>query len=112
VSAPESGINLYAIYARNDTARRVVAGLSAATPALADIWQQLGRALDDVPALGAIVARLTAELAGARLDRANLIAAMRAALAADADGESDPLGYLRDELAELVGREGGSGERP
>jgi hypothetical protein len=108
VSVPESGINLYAVYARNDNALRVVAGLSAATPALADVWRQLGRALDDAPALGAIVARLTAELAGARLDRANLIAAMRATLGAYADGEADPLAYLRDELAELT--ETNSGE--
>ena len=44
---------------------------------------------------------LAAELAATRLDRANLIAAMRAALAADADGERDPLSYLRDELDTL-----------
>ena len=104
MSTPESPINLYAVYARNDNARRVVAGLSAATPALADIWQQLDRALGDVPALGAIVARLTAELAGTRMDRANLQAAMRAALAAHADGEADPLSYLCDELSALTER--------
>ena len=33
-----------------------------------------------------------------RLDRANLLAAIRAALAAARDGEADPLAYLRDEL--------------
>jgi hypothetical protein len=104
VSVPGTGINLHAVYARNDNARRVVAGLAAATPALADIWQQLDRALDDVPGLGAIIARLAAELAGVRMDRANLQAAMRAALAAHADGEADPLSYLRDELAEITGR--------
>ena len=42
--------------------------------------------------------RLAGELDRARLDRANLRAAMRAALAAHADGEADPLWYLRDEL--------------
>jgi hypothetical protein len=103
VNAPKS-IDLFTVYARNDNARRVVAGLSASTPALADIWQLLDRALDDVPALGAIVARLTADLAGIRMDRANLLAAMRAALAANADGDADPLSYLRDELAEFSGR--------
>jgi ABC-type transporter Mla subunit MlaD len=103
VNAPKS-IDLFAVYARNDNARRVVAGLSAATPALTDIWRQLDRALDDVPALGAIVARLTADLAGTRMDRANLLAAMRATLGADADGDADPLSYLRDELAEFTGR--------
>lgn len=104
MSTPESRINLPAVYARNDNARRVVAGLSAATPALADIWRQLDRALDDVPALGAIAARLTADLAGTRMDRANLLAAIRATLGAQADAEADPLSYLRDELAEFTGR--------
>ena len=91
--------DLHAVYTRNDNARRVVAGLSAATPALAEIWQQVDRALDDVPALGAMVVSLTAELAATRLDRANLLAAIRATLAASADGEADPLAYLRDELS-------------
>jgi ABC-type transporter Mla subunit MlaD len=104
VSIPESGISLHVVYARNDNARRVVAGLAAATAALAEIWQQLDRALDDVPALGAIIARLVADLAGTRMDRANLIAAIRATLAAHADGEADPLSYLRDQLAEITGR--------
>jgi len=44
-----------------------------------------------------LVARLTADLAGSRLDRANLLAAIRAALAAAAGG-ADPLYYLRGEL--------------
>ena len=38
------------------------------------------------------------ELDRTRLDHANLRAAMRAALAAHADGEPDPMWYLRDEL--------------
>jgi hypothetical protein len=105
VTAPESGINLRAFYARNDNAHRVVAGLAAATPALAGIWRQLDRALDDVPALGAIAARLTADLAGTQMGCANLQAAMRTALAAYADGEPDPLSYLRDELADLSARD-------
>lgn len=48
--------------------------------------------------LDAIITRLVAELEATRLDRANLLAAMRATLAAYADGERDPLFYLRDEL--------------
>jgi hypothetical protein len=104
VNAPES-IDLFAVYARNDNARRVVAGLSADTPDLAGVWRQLDRALDDVPALGAIAARLTADLAGTRMDRANLLAAVRATLGAYADGDDDPLSYLRDELAESTGRD-------
>lgn len=44
------------------------------------------------------LARLRAELQAVRLDRANLLAAIRACLAAHAEGEENPLGYLRDEL--------------
>jgi hypothetical protein len=59
----------------------------------------IGR-LTTVPALGAAVARLSAELADMCLDRTSLLAAMRATLEADADGEADPLVYLRDELTD------------
>jgi hypothetical protein len=96
---PGAHIDMLAVYARNDHARRVVAGFAAEMPSLSRLWHQVDRALADVPALGTACARLTAELAGTRIDRANLMAAMRAALAAHAEGEDDPLSYLRDELA-------------
>lgn len=91
-------IDLSEIYARNDAARRIIVNFAAAMPGASDRWNQVERALADVPALGAIVTRLAAQLAATRLDRANLLAAMRAALGAHADGETDPLSYLRDEL--------------
>ena len=50
----------------------------------------LDPALTDNLALSAEATRLTAELAAARLDRANLLAAIRAALAAARDGEPTP----------------------
>jgi uncharacterized membrane-anchored protein len=50
--------------------------------------------------LRAEITRLAAELAAARLESANRLAAMRATLGAAADGEPDPLEYLRDELPE------------
>ena len=56
------------------------------------------------------VIRLRAELDDTRLDRANLLAAARATIGAYLDGESDPLCYLRDELAvrgQLPPNEGG-----
>jgi hypothetical protein len=93
-----AGISLDDAYARNDNARRMVAGFTTAMPALAEAWQQLERALADIPAMGAVITRLSADLAATRMDRANLLAAMRAALGAHADGETDPLSYLRDEL--------------
>ena len=98
MSAPESGISLEAVYARNDIARWIVAGAVSALPAASELWSQVDDALADVPALGAVIGRLAAQLADTRMDRANLLAAMRATIAAQADGEPDPLYYLRDEL--------------
>ncbi len=97
-SRPHNRIDLEEIAARNQTARHMIAGFSAEMPILADFWRLLDTALAGNLALSAEVTRLTAELAAARLDMANLLAAIRAALAARADGEADPLYYLRDEL--------------
>ena len=97
-SIPPPIVDLQEAVTRNRTARRIVAGLSSAHPTLAEIWQQLEAALADTPALSAEIIRLRAELQGARLDRANLLAAARAVITAHLDGEQDPLSYLRDEL--------------
>ncbi|MGH4008625.1 MAG: hypothetical protein ACRDTH_10810 [Pseudonocardiaceae bacterium] len=86
------------VTARNNTARHMVARLSTAISALADIWQYIDTALADAPTLSVEVTRLCAELDHTRLDRANLLAAARATIGAYLDGESDPLCYLRDEL--------------
>jgi hypothetical protein len=59
---------------------------------------KLGRALDTIPLLSAEVRRLRRRLATTLNDLNNLIAAARATLSAQADGEEDPLYYLRDEL--------------
>jgi hypothetical protein len=95
---PYTQIDIQEVMTRNAAARRIVAGFSAATPTLADVWQYVQSALADAGRLAAEVARLSAELSATRLDRANLLAAMRATLAAQRDGEADPLSYLRDEL--------------
>ena len=97
-TVPYSVINLPEVMTRNSAARDIVAGFASATPALAAMWQQIGAALADAGPLAAEVARLSAELRSVRLDRANMLAAIRAALAAHSDGEADPLSYLRDEL--------------
>lgn len=86
-------VDLPEVATRNRTARHIVAGFSAT-----DIWQDLDTALADTPALSAEIARLRADLAGARLDLANLAAAALATLAAYGDREPDPLSYLLDEL--------------
>jgi hypothetical protein len=86
------------ITTRNDIARDIIAGFAAVTPTLAGVWRLLDQALADLPAVLADLGRVRAELAAVRLDRANLLAAIRATVAADAEGEPDPLGYLRDEL--------------
>ena len=91
-------VDLQEAAARNHAARRIIAGFTAALPTLAEIWQHLETALADTPALSAEITRLRAELAGTRLDRANLLAAARAVITAHHDGEPDPLSYLRDEL--------------
>jgi hypothetical protein len=86
------------ITTRNDIARDIIAGFAAVTPHLAGTWRILDQALADLPAALADLGRVRAELQAVRLDRANLLAATRATLAADSAGECDPLGYLRDEL--------------
>jgi predicted DNA-binding ribbon-helix-helix protein len=91
-------INLEEIAARNETARHIIAGFSAEMPLLAEFWRNLDTALTDNLELSAEVARLTAEVSSTQLDRANLLAAIRATLAAYTDGEADPLYYIRDEL--------------
>ncbi len=95
---PNPEIDLQQISTRNTHARHIVVGCASALPTLARMWQELDDALADTSALAALVTRLSAELERARLEPANLRAAMRATLAANADGEPDPLWYLRDEL--------------
>jgi DNA-binding transcriptional regulator YiaG len=58
----------------------------------------LGRALHTIPLLSAEITRLRRRLAASLNDFNNLLAAARATLSAHADGEEDPLYYLRDEL--------------
>ena len=86
------------ITVRNDIARDIIAGFAAVTPTLAGASRLIDTALADLPAALADLGRARAELEAVRLDRANLLAAIRVTLAADAEGEPDPLGYLRDEL--------------
>jgi hypothetical protein len=86
------------ITTRNDVARDIIAGFAAVTPTLAGVWRLIDTALADMPAVLADLRRARAELEAVRLDHANLLAAIRATLAADAEGETDPLGYLSDEL--------------
>lgn len=56
--------------------------------------------LGDIPVMLAEVDRLARLLSRTRWDFANLLAAAQATLAAEQDGESDPLAYLRDEIAQ------------
>jgi hypothetical protein len=58
----------------------------------------LKRALDTIPLLSAEINHLRRRLATTLGDFNNLLAAARATLSAHADGEEDPLYYLRDEL--------------
>lgn len=56
------------------------------------------------PADNTEVTRLRRSLAAVRMSYANLLAAARATLAADRDGEPNPLEYLRDELTQQPAR--------
>ena len=81
---------------KNQTARQLAEGLAGQLPA--DVWHSLTTAFADTPVLAAEITELRTELAGVRLDRANLAAAALATITAHHDGEPDPLSYLRDEL--------------
>jgi hypothetical protein len=67
--------------------------LTGGTPL--DIWT----AVADLPVLLSEVERLRRLLAWTRIEHANLLAAARASVAAQSDGEDDPLYYVRDEVA-------------
>jgi outer membrane murein-binding lipoprotein Lpp len=95
---PSPDFDLHQISTRNTHAGHIVAGCASALPALAVMWQELDDALTDTATLAAHVMRLSADLERTRLEAANLRAAMRATLAAQADSEPDPLWYIRDEL--------------
>ena len=110
---PEPDIDLAQISTRNTHSRHIVVGCASALPALAAMWQELDDALADTIALCALVTRLSAERDRARLDRANLRAAMRATLAAHADGESDPVvppGRTERRLRRVLRARGGQRE--
>lgn len=62
-----------------------------------EIWT----AIADIPVMLAELERLTRLLTHARWDLADMLAAGRATLSADRDGETDPLAYLRDAVADL-----------
>jgi hypothetical protein len=59
--------------------------------------------IDHIAQLVGEITRLHDALIKERLTSANLLAAIRAALGAAADGEADPLAYLRDELPDDSG---------
>lgn len=79
----------------------VVARLRAITRASTpeETYAALVAAVGDVPLLVAELSRVWSQLLRQRLRYANLEAAARATLAAQPDGEPDPLAYLTDELA-------------
>ncbi len=87
---------------RADAARHQIgreSGGELADRAPVGVWAQLATTFADTPHLAAEITRMAAELAGARLDLANLAAAALATMAAHQEGEPDPLSYLRDELS-------------
>jgi hypothetical protein len=59
--------------------------------------------IDNIARLAGEITRLHVMLAGERQATANLLAAIRAALGAESEGEADPFAYLRDELPDESG---------
>lgn len=94
----------YPIVDLQEVASRQDAATAARNRPLPRLWfktpagRAVAKALDTVPLLYAEVGRLRARLARTIAELHNLIAAARATLGAHADGEADPLYYLRDEL--------------
>ncbi len=109
-SNPYSAIDIPAIMSRNQAARDIVSGFAGATPTMAVAWQHIEAALTDARDLATEVTRLSAELANARLWHANALAAMRATIGAQRDGEPDHLYYIRDELNASQNLSGARGE--
>jgi hypothetical protein len=112
-NAPHSAIDVPKALSRNLAARDIVSGFASAMPTLSVAWQHLQAALADTRDLATEVTRLRAELAAVRLWHANALAAMRATIGAQRDGEPDPLYYIRDELnaaQNLSGPRGGGND--
>ncbi len=112
-NAPYSAINMSEVTSRNQVARDIVSGFASAAPTLSAAWDHIRAALADARDLATEVTRLSAELTVARLRQANALAAMRATIDAQRDGERDPLYYIRDELnapQNLSGTRGGVGD--
>ena len=59
---------------------------------------------NDLTMLRAEITRLRQTMTVLRARYANLLAAVRAAIAADKDGEADPMAYLYDELPDHPSR--------
>lgn len=85
---PRPTIDQEAVLAHLRAARRL--------PTPVAIWT----AIADIPVLLAEVDRLARLLSRTRWDFADLLAAARATLGADHDGEPEPLTYLRDAVTE------------
>jgi hypothetical protein len=91
-------IDLQEAKLRNITAREIVAIVSESITPLSRQWEYINAALSDTPRLISEINLLRAEIDSQRLVRANLVAAVRATLTAQREGEPDPFWYLRDEL--------------
>ncbi|MGI5284873.1 hypothetical protein ACQEVF_16250 [Nonomuraea polychroma] len=107
---PYPHTDLQEVAHRNSTAAQLLAALTRDPLPLLPVWAHVIAALDDIESLIDEVTGLRAELASIRYQRANLLAAIRATLAADRDGDHDPLYYVRDELHAQTPAEQATGE--
>ncbi|MFI9597070.1 hypothetical protein [Nonomuraea sp. NPDC052265] len=103
---PYPHTDLQEVAHRNTTAAQLLAALTQDPLPLLPVWAHVIAALDDIETLIDEITGLRAELALIRHQRANLLAAIRATLAAHHDGDDDPLYYVRDELHAQTSGEG------
>ena len=108
-NTPHSAIDVPKVLSRNLAARDIISGFASAMPTLSVAWLHVQAALADARDLATEVTRLRAELAAVRLWHANALAAMRATIGAQRDGEPDPLYYIRDELSASEPRQDAQG---
>lgn len=95
---PYPHIDLQEVVSRTNSAAVLLAALTRDPLPLLPVWEHVIAALNDTERLVDEITGLRAELVAERHQRANLIAAVRATLAADREGDDDPLWYIRDEL--------------
>ena len=97
-NAPYSAIDIPKVMSRNLAARDIVSGFATRSNAVRRVAAPSGRT-DRHAGPGRGGKPAVRRAGGRALRHANALAAMRATIGAQRDGEPDPLYYIRDELS-------------